>query len=274
MSDRVVIVGASRGIGLALAKRLIEKGYEVTCIARHPCPDKRVRSLCADMADCAMRNEVAEAVRNSDVPLYALVYCAGTSMCAPAETTAEEDMRYLWEVNYFGLVHMVQLLLPSLRLAKGRIVGISSMAAVTPIPFDAHYDASKSAMVAYLAALRAELTPHGVQTTAVLPGGVQTDFTFVRKTYPATDCGPYAHACRNAGATLERIEQTGLTAQTVANKVAALFGCPHCPLVMPVGVGNVALYGLSKKLPPWVQNKLIVSLYSTDRTDTSATDTP
>ena len=267
MLAHAVVVGASEGIGLATAQHLLAAGVRVTCLARRVCPLDGVQSIVTDVALYDSRIEAMRQLGELDIPIDTLVYAAGTSLCAPVETTTDADYRYLWEVNYFGFAHLVAGLLPALRAAKGRIVAVGSMAAVAPIPFDAHYSAAKNALVAFCHALAAEVAPHGVKVSVALPGGTKTNFTYKRKVYDPADCGCYAHAAQNAGARLACIEQNGMAADRVARWITALLALSDPPLVAPIGMGNCALYGLCRSLPSNLVSGLTQTLYTTDRTD-------
>ncbi len=84
-------------------------------------------------------------------------------------------------MNFFGAAACCSAALPLLRKAKGRIVNISSVAAVYAIPFQAMYSASKAALNAYSSALAGEIAHFGVSVCTVMPGDVKTGFTQARR---------------------------------------------------------------------------------------------
>ena len=262
MIQHAVIVGASDGIGLQLARQLTKKGVVVTCLSRTPCPLNSVNTITTDAARFDNRTHAADCLKQIDPPPDALVYAAGTSLCAPVETTTDADYRYLWEVDFFGFAHLTACLLPLLRQTKGRIVAIGSMAAVAPIPFDAHYSAAKNALIAFTQALANEVAPHGVRVSVVLPGGTKTAFTFKRKIYAPIECGCYAHAAQNAASQLACIEQKGMSPERVAQCIGKILTMEHPPLVAPVGLSNCAVYALCKSMPGNLTGNLIGAIYS------------
>ena len=259
-----LIIGASSGIGLCLATYLCDNGYRVTGVARHDCPDVRVQSYRADMAVQAEREAACAYVEAQDATPDVLIYCAATSICAPAQYTRDADMRYLWEVNYFGMVHMVQRLLPHLRAKHGQIVVVGSMASVAPIPFDAHYSASKSAIDAFCAVLAQELNPYDVHVWVALPGGTATGFSFKRLTYDADDCLEYYPEAQKSAYTLGKMEQTGMAPAEVAAAIGRRIE-QRMGLYYPIGRNHVA-YWLCKHLPETVTQNTIRLLYATDKT--------
>ncbi|MBQ4444314.1 MAG: SDR family NAD(P)-dependent oxidoreductase [Clostridia bacterium] len=264
--SRILIVGASDGIGLELAKAYLEEGNEVCCIARRDCPVAGVTSYRADVADEAQRQAALRYLTERDKLPHTFVYSAGTSICAPAEYTKDEDMRYLWEVNYFGFVRMAQALLPHLEQVKGKIVAVGSMAAVAPIPFDAHYSATKAALNAFAAVLAEEAKPYGVWVTVVLPGGTATGFSFKRKAYGEEDCGKYYAEAKKAAYTLGKMEQTGMTPEKCAELMKKHID-GGTGLYYPVGWENGATYALCKVLPQGAKDRAIRYLYATDKNE-------
>ena len=264
--SRVLIVGASSGIGLALARSYVTDGYEVLNVSRRDCPDERVWNYRADVSVAEQRKGAVAYLKAHDMEPDVFVYSAGASMSAPVEFTQEEHIRYLWEVNYFAFVEMVKELLPGLRARRGQIAAISSMAAVAPIPFDAHYSASKAAIDAFLSVLDQEVAPYGVHVCAVMPGGTCTGFSFKRLVYDEAHCGPYYPEAQKATFTLGKMEQTGMS----ADKCAALIRRhldKRSDLLYPVGFGNGATYCLNKLLPQGIQQATIRNLYATDKAD-------
>ena len=207
---KILIIGASSDVGLELAARYASAGEDVTCVARRDCPDPRVRSYRADMAVETERNAALDYVRDNDCMPDLVVYAAGASMSAPAEYTAPEHYRYVWEVNYFAFVAVAQWALAHLAAVGGQIVVLSSMASVAPIPFDAHYSASKAALNAFVRVLEQEVAPYGVHVCSVLLGATATGFSFKRLVYDEAHCGKYYPESQKAAFTLGKMEQTGM----------------------------------------------------------------
>jgi short-subunit dehydrogenase len=112
-----------------------------------------------------------------------LVNCAGYGIAGPVEETSDEDARAQMETNFFGTVRMCRLALPYLRAAgRGLILNTGSVAGFVPIPFQAHYSASKAAIDALSLALDGEIRRFGVRCVLVQPGDTRTGFTDARVT--------------------------------------------------------------------------------------------
>lgn len=186
-----LVTGASTGIGRATALRLVADGWTVLAGVRASAAGEALVSDAAAGSrmlpielDVTEAEQVAAAARRvqelgagaASVPggLDALINNAGVGVGGPLELIAAEDLRRQFEVNVYGQVAMTQALLPALRLARGRIVFISSIGGRVVTPFLAPYAASKHAVEAVGDSLRVELRSSGVQVALVEPGSVTT----------------------------------------------------------------------------------------------------
>ena len=173
---KVVVTGASSGIGLACALRLARAGWQVHGGVRTPeaaalLEERGVRPLELDVTD---DTQIATAVDVVGSELDALVDNAGIAIAAPLELVPLEELRHQLEVNVVGQVAVVQALLPALRRARGRVVLMGSIGGRSALPFLGPYAASKHALEAIADSLRIELRPLGVEVSIVEPGSIAT----------------------------------------------------------------------------------------------------
>jgi NAD(P)-dependent dehydrogenase (short-subunit alcohol dehydrogenase family) len=173
---RTLITGCSTGIGRATAVELTRRGHDVVATAR------RISAI-ADL-DVAARLEldvdddasVARAVGEAG-PLDALVNNAGFGTSGPVEQLPVDDARAVMETNYFGVLRMVQAVLPGMReRGSGAIVNVSSVAGRVAPPLGGIYAASKFALEGLTEALSYEIGHFGVRVRLVEPGIVATEF--------------------------------------------------------------------------------------------------
>lgn len=123
-------------------------------------------------------NRVVQAEGRIDL----LICCAGYGISGAAEMTDPQDAHRQLDVNLYGMDAVVRAVVPQMRKQEtGRIVLISSVAGMLPIPFQLWYSVSKAAINAYTLALQNELKPFGISVCAVLPGDISTGFTAARK---------------------------------------------------------------------------------------------
>lgn len=186
----VVVTGASTGIGWAIAKLLIGRGYRVFGSVRKQVDADRLRDelgagfapLLFDVTDEAAVLAAARTVREAlgGETLAGLVNNAGIAVAGPVLELAADDFRRQMDVNVIGPVLATQAfgpLLgadPSLKGSKGRIVMISSVAGKNGNPLLAPYSTSKHAIEGLSESLRRELMLFGIDVVIVAPGAVKT----------------------------------------------------------------------------------------------------
>jgi short-subunit dehydrogenase len=205
MPDRAAIVtGASRGIGLALAKALGEEGFGLTLTARKPEPLQRtaeelqgngfdVEHRAANMADENAIKEVVSLHRERFGRLDVLVNNAGVGIGAAAGEQQTKFVDMQLGVNLRAIVLFYRECAEMLRGAGGEhkgalVVNLASIAGKSPQPWLSVYSATKAAVVAYTQAMNKELNGDGIKSVAFCPGFVDTDMTeFVKETVPADE---------------------------------------------------------------------------------------
>jgi NAD(P)-dependent dehydrogenase (short-subunit alcohol dehydrogenase family) len=172
---RVLITGASRGIGRSIAEALGRAGHTVFGTSRsgriHGDLSRRVIPVSLDLADHA---SIRDCVRKV-LPVHVLINNAGVSQFGCVEETPIEVLRRVFEVNLFGAVKLSQAVLPAMRAdGRGLIVNVGSLASAFPLPVQAAYSASKAALDAFTVSLRAEVRDFGIRVVCVQPGHVNT----------------------------------------------------------------------------------------------------
>lgn len=186
-----LITGASTGIGRATTLRLAAGGWTVFAGVRDPVAGERllqqavagqVIPLTLDVTDAGQIEQARVRVQEETARtgglqggrLDALINNAGIGVGGPLELVSPEDLRMQFEVNVFGQVAVTRALLPALRVARGRIVLISSIGGLVSVPFNGPYAASKHAIEALGDALRGELHSSNIRVCLVEPGSVKT----------------------------------------------------------------------------------------------------
>ncbi len=186
---RILITGASQGIGRALALACAARGAKVMVAARKEDLLKELQQqvrgqghsleyVVADVTSAEDRPKMVEAARQAFGGLDILVNNAGIGATGHFADTEEETMRKIFEVNVFGLTETTRAFLPMLKQGnKPAIVNISSVAGKRGLPARNAYSASKFAVQGFSEALRAELAKDGVDVLVVCPGLTQTNFS-------------------------------------------------------------------------------------------------
>jgi len=180
MADQrvVLITGASSGVGQATARLLAQKGYSVFGTSRRPeasALGPAVEMLPLDVRSDSSVATCVETVLRRGGRLDALINNAGYELAGALEELSLGEVREQFETNFFGVVRMIDAVLPSMRGQKrGHIVNVSSFAGRSPIPFLGIYSASKFALEGYTEALRHEVRPFTVQVSLAEPAFLKT----------------------------------------------------------------------------------------------------
>jgi short-subunit dehydrogenase len=186
---RILITGASMGIGYALAAAAAKRGAKVVAVARSfglleelarqvQAVGGQIDILAADVTNPADRQNLAEFLHTQHGGLDILINNAGVGATGHFVEVDESVLREIFEVNYFGALELTRLCLPL--LARGQqplLVNISSILGRRAYPARSYYSASKFALTGWSDAVRAELSPHGVGVLVVNPGLTVTNFS-------------------------------------------------------------------------------------------------
>lgn len=257
----LVITGASSGIGKATAELFAARGYKVYNLSRHGESTPQIVHIPCDVTDEEQVQQTIRQIIGQEGRIDVLVSNAGCGISGAIEFTASAEMEHQMRVNFFGTVNVVKAVLPYMRQQQsGRIVLMSSVAAVLPIPYQAFYSASKAAVNAYGLALRNEVAEFGIRVSVMMPGDVQSGFTKAReKNIQGTDV--YTHL-QNAVATMERDEQNGMSTMAIARKLWRIAG-RRCPAPLyTAGVQYHLFVFLERVLPKRLSNWIVRLLYS------------
>ncbi|MEM8788361.1 MAG: oxidoreductase [Pseudomonadota bacterium] len=203
--ERVALVtGASSGIGKATAEALAKAGYIVYPAARRVEIMEDLKSLgCIpikmDVTKEADVKAAVERITRDHGGVDILVNNAGLSVYGSVEETDIEKARYQFDVNFFGVGRLTQLILPHMRRQRwGKIVNVSSGEGRVHAPLAAWYVSSKFALEGFSDCLRAEMAQFGIDVVVIRPGAIDTEITggFIEPLLKTSGHGPYAGTAR------------------------------------------------------------------------------
>jgi NAD(P)-dependent dehydrogenase (short-subunit alcohol dehydrogenase family) len=175
---RALVTGGSRGLGAAIAQRLLDAGASVVVAARAATPDTPAgaKFVTADLRTRDSVQTLADAALEQLGGLDILIDNAGAARVYLDGTAAIPDGE--WQdslnINFLSAVRLDAALLPQLREGGGSIIHISSTVTLAPAGPMLHYASAKAALAAYSRGLALEQAPHGVRVNAVSPGNVAT----------------------------------------------------------------------------------------------------
>ena len=180
MSKVVLITGCSTGIGRDLAMQLANSGYTVVATARkvETMDDLKVAlKLPLDVTQEDSINRAVEQAIQRFGRIDVLVNNAGYALRGAIEEVPVDQVQKMFDVNVFGVMRMIQAVIPHMRQQKaGRIINISSISGKLVTPANGAYSATKFALEALSDALRLELAPFGIPVVLVEPGSIKTQF--------------------------------------------------------------------------------------------------
>jgi NAD(P)-dependent dehydrogenase (short-subunit alcohol dehydrogenase family) len=181
MAKRVLITGASSGMGRDMAQFFAARDWQVAATMRNPDRDAAglngINSYALDVTDT---ESIAAAVAQVEADfggIDVLVNNAGVGNLGPVEGASPAQVQQQADVNLLGPIHMIRAVLPGMRAAgAGTIINITSIGGRITMPHNALYHAMKWGLEGLTEAMAYELNPFGIRMKSVAPGGVKTDF--------------------------------------------------------------------------------------------------
>ena len=239
---RVVITGASGGLGLALARHYLERGAIVAVFARRAellqalaveFPEK-VYCYALDVRDAAALQQAADDFISRVGLPDVIIANAGVSVGTLTEYAEDIDaFGQVLDINVLGMVKTFQPFVAKMRdVGCGAMVGIASVAGFRGLPGAGAYSASKAASIAYLESLRVELHGSGVKVVTICPGYIKTTMTSINP-YPM----PFI-----------------LGADEAARRIARAIGRQKAFAVIPWQMSLAGM--LLRLLPRWLYDRL------------------
>lgn len=188
-SHNVLLTGATRGLGLAVAQRLVAEGYDVIGVARTLTPefqrlteatDGRGRAYFVqyDLADLAGIHELVRSVTTAHGPLFGLINNAAIGMDGVLATLHARDIDRTLQVNLHAPLYLAKYASRTMMTqGRGRIINVSSIIAVTGFSGLSVYAATKAGLEGMARSLSRELGRVGITVNCVAPGFMETDMT-------------------------------------------------------------------------------------------------
>ena len=257
-----LVTGGSGGIGRYTAVSLKQAGCIVYEFSRHEKSIEGISHVSVDITDEQQVIDAIEQIISVEGHIDILVNNAGYGISGAVETTKAADAHAQLEVNLFGMDNVTRAVIPHMRQnGGGRIICISSIAGILPIPFQTWYSVSKSAIAAYCLALQNEVRPFGISVCAILPGDIATGFTDARKKSIIGD-DIYGGRIARSVAVMEHDEQNGMSPERAGRFVARISLKKHSKPLVAMGVSYKGAALLAKFLPRRMSNFIVGKIYA------------
>lgn len=225
----ILITGITSGFGRAMALQLSRDGHKVYGTYRRDSdPIPGVTYLKADVRDEDSLKDAVNRVIEAEGRIDTVISNAGMGIGGPLEFTSIEDAQRQMDVNFMGMVRLLNLVVPVMRSQHhGHIICVSSIGGLMGLPYQGMYSASKFAIEGYCEALRLEVRQFGIHVTVINPGDFSTGFTAQRDKV----CNPEAMAAYPGYAqsmqSIEHDENSGLHPDRLARRISRIVRKRH-----------------------------------------------
>jgi len=187
----IVVVGGASGLGLATVKKLLEAGARIAIIDLNPASLKeqtallegkgQIHAIAGDIVPKAEALKLFDDAKRRLGRVDGLVNCAGVYPRRPILDISDDDWDFDWKVNVRGTYNMIAAAIPCMKSqpldgrVRGRIVNVASVDAFKAHPQNAHYAATKAAVVSLTRSFALEFAPDQILVNAIAPAGIATE---------------------------------------------------------------------------------------------------
>jgi short-subunit dehydrogenase len=238
MSKVVLITGASSGIGKSIAEYLQLKGMIVYGTSRNPKADATLgfKMLTLDVTDVDSIQKAIQKIIENEGKLDVLINNAGMGITGAIEDTPTNEMRNLFNTNFFGAIDVMKAVLPQMRKQKsGLIINTTSIAGYMGLPFRGMYSASKGALELVTEAIRMEVKNFGIEVANVAPGDFATNIAAGRYHTPVFEDSAYKEKYKENLALMDAHVKGGMSPKIMAEAVYKIILTKHPRIHYKVG---------------------------------------
>lgn len=255
MSKVVIITGATSGIGLATAELFLSKGFTVYGVARRPYSGGNFVCYPADICDLTAMDGVFKDVLAREGKIDVFVNNAGMGIAGAMDESSPEAVKKIVDVNLTAACILSAKAAGYMKERGGRIINVSSVGGIMPLPYQAMYSATKAGVEVFSRALANELKAYKIKVTAVLPGDTKTGFTDARI------CEGENAAAKRSIEKMSHDERHGKSPESVAKVIYKAAEKKHPPLRVAVGFVSKLEIFLSRFLSAKCLNAILYKMY-------------
>lgn len=264
MSQIILITGASSGIGAITARFLSQKGFTVYGTSRQPKQDNSAfKMLALDVQNKSSIEAAVQTIMKKEGRIDVLINNAGMGITGPIEETPTEEMKRVFDTNFFGAIEVMKTVLPVMRMQKqGLIINVTSIAGYMGLPFRGIYSATKGALEIVSEALSMEARQFNIRVTNVAPGDFATNIASGRYHAPVLKDSAYAEIYQKNLDLMDEHVDSGKDPVLMAEQIFKIINDPKPKLHYKVGEFMQKFSIVLKRILPdrWYE-KLIMNHY-------------
>jgi short-subunit dehydrogenase len=265
MSKVVLVTGASSGIGKSIAAFLQEKGYKVYGTSRDPkhAENYSFSLISLDVLKTASIKLAIDFIVEKEGRLDVLVNNAGMGITGSIEDTPTEEMRNVFNTNFFGAIDVLKMVLPQMRKQQsGTIINITSIAGYMGLPFRGVYSATKGALELITEAARMEVKSFGIHLVNIAPGDFATNIAAGRFHTPVFENSAYKKEYQTNLDLIDSHVTSGMNPIKMAEKVFEIINTKNPKIHYKVG-GFMEKFSvvLKRVLPDKTYEKILMKHY-------------
>jgi short-subunit dehydrogenase len=265
MKKVVLITGGSSGIGKAVGEFLTQKGFIVygtsrnaNMIKEHP-----FKLVSLDVNDTETISTAVNEVISKEGRLDILINNAGMGITGPIEETPTNEMRNVFNTNFFGAIDVMKAVLPQMRVQKsGLIINVTSIAGYMGLPFRGIYSATKGALEIATEAIRMEVKTFGIKVTNIAPGDFATNIASGRYHTPVFENSPYKETYQSNLDLMNTHVDSGSDPIEMAKEIYKIINTSNPRVHYRVGdfLQKFSIF-LKKVLPDTIYEKMLMNHY-------------
>jgi short-subunit dehydrogenase len=265
MNKVVLITGASSGIGEKIAEYLSNKDFKVYGTSRNPnlLIKKSFEIIPLDVVDVKLVHKAVDFIIEKEGRIDVLINNAGKGITGPIEETPLDEIKAVFDTNFYGLINVTKAVLPQMRHQKsGLIINISSIAGYMGLPYRGIYSATKSAVSMMTEALSGELKQFGIKVVDVAPGDFITNIANGRCHAPVLEDSAYKNDYSKVLHQINKEVDFGLNTLVIAKAIHQIIKSKNPKLHYKIGkpIQRFSIV-LKRILPDRIYEKLILNHY-------------
>lgn len=256
-----IVTGASGGLGLEIAKFLIDNNWKVYSFSRSKQNKFGITFIQCDLSNVEDIRMKTNWLLEKEEAIHLLVNNSGYGLGASMENVGDNEFADMYALNVLGSMRMIRRLAPAIAKAEGFIFNIGSVAGIFPIPFQVGYSLTKVMIDCYTDMLVNYLNKKNIRICNVMPGDTKTQFAAHRKISDNELNQRYYQRIKASIAKMEKDERHGHNPSVVVKSIYKRIHKPFLPVRYTVGKYKI-MYSLYRILGYQLTNEILYNLYA------------